>query len=643
MTDFIPTSHIKTHWNDLKKIFEKIPCYNTENLILELIKNNRKNTKLINELKKLTKVLNYPKKYNQNHCFDKYLYKFKNNPEIKKFIVAKFEQSGGTFELCLFSYFTVRIQNNINVICLMNFNNQKEQLQERFGMFNDYLQDNGIKPLKVKYIRDFKSRDSLQDMEDVDIIVCLYNQSSMKKTFEKVCSIAHISQRNISFSYDEIDIPESGSERSRLKQVHQDILKYHPRLIKVVFGVSATTLGDIPGGFLEPNISDIVFKKPNDSWSGIGHPDVKLYCIDDENKDNLVTLIRNISKKAVKKDKKFIGNLYIDVRNSFQERYALELSHMTDLVVIVYNGTTSSEGGKFTIFNNPEYIHVRQNTKKDDYNLAKCFELIQKCLENKTRNKFIFINHNMVLRGISIKSKTLSITDEIIFKIDNDVASASQKYQRIAGLDMEPRRVYGLRPLLEDILQYQKHQCEIYMKCEIESENTPNLKLSEFVNSQNIEGKYNKKLSRNPTTKTLKSTGLIPISFNITRHVNTIKNRTDLIPIIKKNLNHNIFKECDVSKWEKVIKYIEKDLVNKNQSFILDKHAKSIMDKHWVLHYNNMIKNKGSCFSAGTDTHSKTSKCYIGIMKNKNYPGYGKCMVVFTDKKKKQIIKVNRD
>ena len=36
--------------------------------------------------------------------------------------------------------------------------------------------------------------------------------------------------------------------------------------------------------------------------------------------------------------------------------------------------------------------------------------------------------------------------------------------------------------------------------------------------------------------------------------------------------------------------------------------------------------------------HSKNSLCYIGIMKNKNIKGFGKCMVVFTDKTIKNIL-----
>ena len=53
-----------------------------------------------------------------------------------------------------------------------------------------------------------------------------------------------------------------------------------------------------------------------------------------------------------------------------------------------------------------------------------------------------------------------------------------------------------------------------------------------------------------------------------------------------------------------------------------------------------MEQNKGSCFSAGVNEHSKKSLCYIGIMKNKDIKGFGKCMVVFTDKTTKNILMV---
>ena len=46
------------------------------------------------------------------------------------------------------------------------------------------------------------------------------------------------------------------------------------------------------------------------------------------------------------------------------------------------------------------------------------------------------------------------------------------------------------------------------------------------------------------------------------------------------------------------------------------------------------------CKRKRTGDHSKKSKCYIGIMKNKHIDGYGNCMVVFTDKTPKNLLKV---
>lgn len=641
----IDTELIQSHWDYLQTIFKQIPSYDCNLLIDEIKGKNYENTKLVKELELLRIVLEYPKEYNQSHCFDKYLYKYNQNPNIDKFIVAKFEQSGGTFELCLFNYFSCRVLNNIAVICLMNFTNQKDQLESRFRMFNKYLSKHNIKPLKITYIRDFKKSDDIDCKVDTDIVVCLYNMSSMKITFEKVCALAYIATKNVSFAYDEIDIPESMSEKSKLKKIHESIINYHPKLIKNIFGVSATTLGDIPGGFLDPLISNIVFKTPSDTWSGIGHPSVKLYIISPEMKDNIVPLIKKISETAILKDNKFIGNLYIDIRNVFQEKYAENLAlKIPDLVVIVFNGSTSNNGGKFTIFNAPGK-GFRYDTHETEYDLNKCFKLIKEYLENKSRCKFIFINHNMVLRGISIKSdnnegQVLSITDEIVLNTDTDVASCSQKYQRIAGLNLEPRRVYGLKPMLDDILQYQKHQSEIYMKCEVDSIRNPHTRLHDFINSKQIRGRYNLILSRNSSTKIIKSTGKVPLSMNITRYLPNIKNRNELIIIIKKNISTGMIDSKYRDDWLQVIEYIETGKVNKNQSFILDKQADSIISKHWLLHYNNMKQNKGSCFSAGTTQHSKESKCYIGVMKNKKILGYGECMVVFTDKTVNNVMKI---
>jgi len=627
------------HWEKLSSILKSDIKFNSNNIIDDIILLNKMTELENNKWIDLKTVLKYPSKYGQDHCFDKFLNKWKKNSDIKKFIMAKFEQSGGTFEICLYSYFSCIICNNINVICLMNFNNQKDQLESRFNLFNSYLEENNLQKLNVKYIRDFKGTDNICNANNVNIIVCLYNSSSMKKTFEKVCSIAYIADKRISFSYDEIDIPESLTKNSALKKVHEEILNFHPKHIKTIFGISATTLGDIPGGFINPKISDIIFKAPSNKWSGIGHPDVKLYAIDYELKDDVVNLVNKISKLAIKTDMKFIGNLYISVRNDLQEDIAKLLSsNIKDLVVIVYNGTTSTLGGKFTIFNLPN--ESRKDTQKNDYDLEECFILIKKLIDTNLRHKFIFINHNMVLRGISIKGAGLNITDEIIFQLDSNVASTSQKYQRIAGLDLQPRRVYGNSAMIYDILEYQLKQADIYIKCEKDSIITPDIYLGDYINSMDISGNFSQKLSRNPNTKIIKSKGKIPLYMNVSRHFSIIKKRHDLIPIIRNNIKKKIIKESDVKLWKKVIKYIENDTVNKNQAFILDKHADSIIDKHWILHYKNMINNKGSSFSAGTDDHSKKSKCYIGIMKNKHIDGYGNCMVVFTDKTPKNLLKV---
>ena len=630
---------IHTHWNELIANFNKLPSYDTNKLIDEL---KVKNPSLIEELEKFKLVLDYPRscKASNTHCFDKYLYKYNQNPNLEKFIVAKFEQSGGTFELCLFNYFSCRIQNNITVICLMNFNNQKDQLESRFKQFNEYLTKLNIKTLNIKYIRDFKKSEDIGDIADTDIIVCLYNSSSMKLTFKEVCYLAHTNKKSIAFAYDEIDIPESVSEKSKLKKIHEDILKFHPDIIKNIFGVSATTLGDIPGGFLNPKVSDIIFKPPSCEWSGIGHPDVKIFILEKEMRNNLVLLINNISRYALLQDNRFIGNLYIDIANAKQEKHAEDLAHqIPDLVIIVFNGTTSTQGGKFTIYNAPDK-GFRYDTKEDEFNLSKCFELIKECLDKNTRNKFIFINHNMVLRGISIRDANLAITDQIVLKGDMDVASSSQKCQRIAGLGLENRRFYGLKENIEDILEYQKIQASIYTKCELESLRTPDMLLSYFINSQDINAKFHKRLSRKPTTVLNKSTGKIPISMNVSRYLGILEKREDLIPIIKKNIKSGLIRPEDKTIWKKVIKYIEDGFVNKSQNFILNEQAQSIIDKHWLLHYNNMRNNKGSGFSCGTDKRSKESKCYIGIMKNNSIVGYGECMVVFTDKTKNNVMKV---
>ena len=638
---FKKLKHIDKHWDKFQSIIKNIPRYETNKQINEICEKYNLNDKEKENFKNLEIILRYPSVYNQKHCFDKFLERYKQNRNIEKFIIAKLEQSGGTFEICLYSYFTCRIYNNICVVCLMNFKNQKEQLQERYQLFNKYISKNNLVPLKIKYIRDFKKSDAINIDKDTDIIVCLYNSSSMKITFDKVCSLAYMTDRNISFAYDEIDIPESVAEKTKLKKIHKEILQYHPSKIRSVFGVSATTLGDIPGGFLQPKISDIIFKPPSETWTGIGHPSVELNIIDIELRDNITAVISNISRRAISKDGRFIGNLYIDVRNNYQEECAIELStRFKDLVIFVYNGSTSSSGGKFTIFNSPLLETQRYDTAKGEYNLSKCFEHITKCMElSEKQNKFIFINHNMVLRGISIKGNGLCITDEIIFKMDGDIASSSQKYQRIAGLDLAPRRVYGLEIILRDIMQYQIHQAEIYSKCEIKSKESPDIYLDEYINSLNISAHYNQPLSRNPKTKVIKTRGIVPISFNITRYIDIISSRTDLIPIIKKNIQNGII-DSNINKWKRVIKYIENNQVNSNHSMIMDTQKQSIFDKHWILHYNNMGQNRGSCFSSGSDEHSKNSKCYIGIMKNKEIIGYGECMVVFTDKTKNSFIKI---
>lgn len=631
---------IDKHWEKIKSIIKRIPSEDCNEIIGKIIDKYKPNTKELDELCKLRIVLDYPKYYKQTHCFDKYLNRYYKNRNFEKFIITKFEQSGGTFEICLYSYFSARIVNNICVICLMNFNNQKDQLTERFDMFNAYLEQNGINKLKIKYIREFKKSDDISDSKDIDIIVCLYNSSSMKITFEKVCFIAHINNKKLSFAYDEIDIPESQKSKSKLYKIHTEILEYYPSIITNIFGVSATTLGDIPGGFLKPTISDIIFKPPSESWSGIGHPDVKLLILPDYLKHDLSAVIKEIIKNSIKIDGYFLGNLYSDIINIAQEKSANILSSsIKDLVIFVFNGTTSNEGGKFTIWNSPIYGN-RYDTKKDEFTLDKCFKHIKECLDNKTRNKFIFIDHNMVLRGISIKGHNIHITDEIIFKQDTDVASSSQKYQRIAGLDLSPRRIYGDEHILEDILEYQLKQTTIYTECEIESQTNPEENLCDFINRKNILSQFNSKLSRNPTTKNITMTGKVPLVMDVTRYLDTITSRDNIIKIIEHNIKTKIINK-DIKKWKSVIKNIKDNKINKNQAFILDKHADSIIQKHWLLHYNNMKKSLGSSFSAGTDEHSRNSLCYIGIMKNKSIKGYGKCLVVFTDKRKKTIINVS--
>jgi hypothetical protein len=634
---------INNHWNKIQKLTNKITPKDVDIIIDKIIEKYELDETKISDFQTLKVVLKYPKQFGQTHCFDKYLSKYLVDNTFNKFIITKFEQSGGTFELCLYSYFSTQIDKNICVICLMNFNNQKDQLEDRFNMFNEYLVKNNIKPLNIKYIRDFKKSGNITDSNDVDIIVCLYNNSSMKLTFEKVCALAYMNDKKLSFAYDEIDIPESQKDSSKLFNIHTEILRFHPTKITNIFGVSATTLGNIPGSFLEPCISDIIFKPPSDTWSGIGHPSVKLFILDEDlqqniSRDNIHFVIKKIIKLALKHDTHFIGHLYSEVINVRQEETAIMLANkIPGLVVFIFNGSTSNNGGKFTILNSP-ILGPRHDSKKNELTLHGCFEHINLIINTKQGNKFIFVDHNMVLRGISIKGCGLNITDEIIFKKDKDIGSSSQKYQRIAGLNMNPRRIYGDEIILNDILRFQLLQTEIYTNCEIEALDNPTIKLKDFINKQELSINFSQQLSRNPTTKKTKLKGKTPLIMDVSRHLNVLKTNKDLIPIIKKNIKNKFISKENSKDWIKVIKYIENDRVNKNQGFLLDKHAQSIIDKHWLIHYNNMEKNKGSCFSAGVNDHSKNSLCYIGVMKNKEIKGYGKCMVVFTDKKIKNIL-----
>jgi len=634
---------IPKHWDKIQYLINKITPKDTDILIDKIIEKYELNETKSSVFQTFKVVLKYPKYFGQTHCFDKYLSKYLVDNKFNQFIITKFEQSGGTFELCLYSYFSTQIDKNICVICLMNFNNQKDQLEDRFNMFNEYLVKNNIKQLNIKYIRDFKKSGNITDSNDVDIIVCLYNTSSMKITFEKVCALAYMNDKKLSFAYDEIDIPESQKDSSTLFNIHNEILKYHPKKITNIFGVSATTLGNIPGSFLEPSISDIIFKPPSDTWSGIGHPSVKLFILKEAwqqniSIDNIHFVIKSIIGIALKHDTHFIGHLYSEVINVRQEETAIMLANkIPGLVVFIFNGSTSNNGGKFTILNSP-ILGPRHDSKKNELTLHYCFEHINEIINTKQGNKFIFVDHNMVLRGISIKGCGLNITDEIIFKKDKDIGSSSQKYQRIAGLNMKPRRIYGDEIILNDILQYQLIQTEIYTNCEVKALDDPTIKLKDFINQQKLSTNFSQQLSRNPTTKNTTLKGKIPLIMDVSRHLNVLKTNKDLIPIIKKNIKNKFISQEHSKDWIEVIKYIENDRVNKNQGFLLDKHKQSIIDKHWLIHYNNMEQNKGSCFSAGVNEHSKNSLCYIGIMKNKNIKGFGKCMVVFTDKTIKNIL-----